>query len=150
MEVIVELFVFTACIITQAAIKSLYLCHTAVFILSGKLSWRLPLIFSAVARSLISCKAMFLCFLCFRIDTNGPPGVRRARQTYSRFQTLELEKEFERNSYLTRAQRIVISQILGLSERQIKIWFQNRRMKHKRERQKTKGMNHSLHVSYNL
>lgn len=63
-----------------------------------------------------------------------PRKPKRVRTGFTTQQLIVLEKEYARVPYLPRLQRQELSETLQLTERSVKIWFQNRRMKEKREK----------------
>ncbi|XP_019935023.1 homeobox protein CDX-1a [Paralichthys olivaceus] len=80
---------------------------------------------------------------------SAPGGKTRTkdkyRVVYTDQQRLELEKEFQSNRYITMKRKTELSMALGLSERQVKIWFQNRRAKERKMNRKK--LQHSQQAS---
>uniref|UniRef100_A0A2M3Z6W3 Putative homeodomain-containing protein n=1 Tax=Anopheles braziliensis TaxID=58242 RepID=A0A2M3Z6W3_9DIPT len=58
---------------------------------------------------------------------------KKARTTFTGRQIFELEKQFEVKKYLSSNERTEMAKLLNVTETQVKIWFQNRRTKWKKQ-----------------
>ncbi|CAG5120707.1 unnamed protein product, partial [Candidula unifasciata] len=68
------------------------------------------------------------------LDLDRP---KRERTIFSSRQLGCLEEEFQKNQYLVGKERSAVAKQLGLSETQVKVWFQNRRTKHKKDNERS-------------
>ncbi|XP_063873779.1 thyroid transcription factor 1-like isoform X3 [Scylla paramamosain] len=65
----------------------------------------------------------------------NPKTKRKPRVLFSQAQVYELERRFKQQRYLSAPEREHLAGLLKLTSTQVKIWFQNRRYKCKRQRQ---------------
>ena len=75
----------------------------------------------------------------YRAGGVGTPGAdgentgRRQRSVYTSTQIMQLETYFQSNEYIDGERKRQLSLLTNIPEQQIKVWFQNRRQKKKRE-----------------
>ncbi|KAI6192130.1 Homeobox domain and Homeodomain-like and Homeodomain, metazoa-containing protein [Aphelenchoides bicaudatus] len=73
------------------------------------------------------------------LDLNRP---KRPRTTFSNDQLKRLDAAFEQNPYLVGKEREKLAKDLGLSETQVKVWYQNKRTKLKKTPQSSSDSEH--------
>ncbi|GMT36984.1 hypothetical protein PFISCL1PPCAC_28281, partial [Pristionchus fissidentatus] len=64
---------------------------------------------------------------------NNENKKKKTRTVFSRYQVSQLEHMFDNKRYLSSNERAALAHKLSLTETQVKIWFQNRRNKFKRQ-----------------
>ncbi|KAH9362933.1 homeobox protein Hmx-like [Haemaphysalis longicornis] len=64
---------------------------------------------------------------------SSEPRPKRVRTIFTADQLERLEAEFERQQYMVGPERLYLAAALRLTEAQVKVWFQNRRIKWRKQ-----------------
>ncbi|XP_010792723.1 homeobox protein Dlx3b-like [Notothenia coriiceps] len=67
-----------------------------------------------------------------RMVNGKPKKIRKPRTIYSSYQLAMLQRRFQSAQYLALPERAELANQLGVTQTQVKIWFQNRRSKFKK------------------
>ncbi|XP_052537821.1 homeobox protein notochord-like [Tympanuchus pallidicinctus] len=70
---------------------------------------------------------------CFPIFKTKAGKAKRVRTIFTSDQLARLEKEFARQQYMVGTERCLLASALHLTEEQVKVWFQNRRIKWRKQ-----------------
>ncbi|NWI60497.1 NOT2 protein, partial [Calyptomena viridis] len=70
---------------------------------------------------------------CFPVFKAKPGKAKRARTIFTSEQLARLEQEFARQQYVVGRERSLLASSLHLTEEQVKVWFQNRRIKWRKQ-----------------
>ncbi|CAH0596131.1 unnamed protein product [Chrysodeixis includens] len=106
-----------------------YLQHKPLYwpgfqgLVSNPMAWRerLQSNFVAVSNGALSA--------CSQVGMDKDGKKKHTRPTFSGQQIFALEKTFEQTKYLAGPERAKLAYALGMTESQVKVWFQNRRTK---------------------
>jgi hypothetical protein len=65
--------------------------------------------------------------------SNTGSGGKRARTIFTTEQLERMEREFHKQQYVVGHERMYLANALNLTEAQVKVWFQNRRIKWRKQ-----------------
>ncbi|OXB63014.1 hypothetical protein ASZ78_003109 [Callipepla squamata] len=82
---------------------------------------------------LVMGTSFLLSKCCFPIFKTKAGKAKRVRTIFTSDQLARLEKEFARQQYMVGTERCLLASALHLTEEQVKVWFQNRRIKWRKQ-----------------
>lgn len=90
------------------------------------------LLLTITKRPCSSCSIFRHIFSLSLTEQNDLLPTKRKRTAYNHTQIEKLEKEYSANKFIPRPKRKELAEELSLTSKQVKVWFQNRRMKERK------------------